>query len=37
LQIATWIDRLISDAENETLIAAIKGEVNEYMKAFPLY
>jgi glycine hydroxymethyltransferase len=37
LQIATWIDRLISDAENETLIASIKGEVNEYMKAFPLY
>ncbi|MFN8316008.1 MAG: serine hydroxymethyltransferase [Chitinophagales bacterium] len=37
LQIATWIDRLIADAENETLIASIKGEVNEYMKAFPLY
>src|SRR5690606_30916915 len=37
LQIASWIDRLISDVENETLIAKIKNEVNEYMQKFPLY
>lgn len=37
VQIATWIDRLISDIENESTIAKVKAEVNEYMKAFPLY
>jgi glycine hydroxymethyltransferase len=36
-QIANWIDALIQDIENESLIAKIKSEVNEYMKAFPLY
>ena len=37
LQIASWIDRMISDVENESLIAKIKSEVNEYMQGFPLY
>ena len=36
-QIATWIHRLITDIENETTIAKVKGEVNEYMKGYPLY
>jgi glycine hydroxymethyltransferase len=36
-QIAAWIDRLIKDIENESTISKVKGEVNEYMKAFPLY
>ncbi len=36
-QIAIWIDRVIVDSENETLISAVKSEVNEYMKQFPLY
>jgi glycine hydroxymethyltransferase len=36
-QIATWINRLISDVENENLLLKVKAEVNEYMKAFPLY
>lgn len=36
-QIASWIDRLITDIENEGTIIKVKGEVNEYMKAFPLY
>jgi glycine hydroxymethyltransferase len=36
-QIATWINRLIMDIENESTITKIKAEVNEYMKAFPLY
>lgn len=35
--IAEWIERIITDAENETTIAKVKGEVNEYMKSFPLY
>jgi glycine hydroxymethyltransferase len=36
-QIAEWIDRIILDAENETTIARVKNEVNEYTKQFPLY
>ncbi|MCW3125215.1 MAG: glyA [Bacteroidetes bacterium] len=36
-QIAAWIDRLVVDIENEGTIAKVKGEVNEYMKQFPLY
>lgn len=37
VQIATWIDRLVVDIENESNIAKVKAEVNEYMKQFPLY
>ena len=36
-QIAAWIDRLITDVENEATVAKVKAEVNEFMKAFPLY
>jgi len=36
-QIAEWIDRIIKDVENESLIGKVKAEVNEYMKQFPLY
>ena len=36
-QIVDWMDKLIMDADNETLIAKDRGEVNEFMKQFPLY
>jgi glycine hydroxymethyltransferase len=36
-QIVDWIDRALMAPDNETVIATIKGEVNEYMRAFPLY
>jgi glycine hydroxymethyltransferase len=36
-QIVNWIDRVLMDADNEATIASVKGEVNEYMKSFPLY
>jgi glycine hydroxymethyltransferase len=36
-QIAEWIDRIVTDIDNESLIAKVKGEVNEYMGQFPLY
>lgn len=36
-QIASWIDRLITDVENENVIQKVKNEVNEYMQQFPLY
>lgn len=36
-QVAAWIDRIISDVENEKVTATVKSEINEYMKQFPLY
>jgi glycine hydroxymethyltransferase len=36
-QIVNWIDRVLMDADNEATLSTVKGEVNEYMKAFPLY
>lgn len=36
-QIADWIDRIITDVENEANMAKVKAEVNEFMKGFPLY
>lgn len=36
-QIVEWIDKLILDADNEGLITKVRGEVNEFMKQFPLY
>jgi glycine hydroxymethyltransferase len=37
VQIAHWIDRIITHIENTAEIAKVKAEVNEYMKHFPLY
>ena len=37
LQIVDWVDRIINDHTNEGLIATTKGEINEFMKSFPLY
>ncbi|RBL92928.1 serine hydroxymethyltransferase [Chitinophaga flava] len=36
-QIVDWIDQLLLDADNDALIAKIKGEVNGFMQQFPLY
>ncbi|RFS22676.1 serine hydroxymethyltransferase [Chitinophaga silvatica] len=36
-QIVEWIDQLLMDADNEALIKNIRGEVNGFMKQFPLY
>ncbi|MBA3829569.1 MAG: serine hydroxymethyltransferase [Taibaiella sp.] len=37
VQVATWIDRVLMDAENESTITTVRNEVNEFMKAYPLY
>ena len=37
VKVVEWIDRLLSDFENENLIAEIRGEVNTFMENFPLY
>ncbi|MFD2888909.1 serine hydroxymethyltransferase [Chitinophaga cymbidii] len=36
-QIVDWIDKLLLDSDNEGLITKVRGEVNEFMKQFPLY
>ncbi len=35
--IAAFIDRVLSDPENESVIREVKGEVNEYMSSFPMF
>jgi len=37
VQIVDWVDQIISDYTNESLIASIKGEINEFMTSYPLY
>lgn len=36
-QVVTWLDLVLSNPDNETLIAKVKGEVNEFMSGFSLY
>ena len=36
LKIVDLIDKVIMDVENETVIDAVRAEVNEMMKNFPL-
>lgn len=36
-QIVTWLDRVLMSPDDEQVIAAVKGEVNEYMYGFSLY
>jgi glycine hydroxymethyltransferase len=31
------IDKALVNAENETVLAGLKGDVNSFMKQFPLY
>ncbi len=36
-QVVTWLDRVLSHPDEEQVIAAVKGEVNEFMSGFSLY
>jgi glycine hydroxymethyltransferase len=36
-QVADWLDRVLTNADNEEVIANVKNEVNEYMTRFSLY
>ncbi|MFT4762100.1 MAG: glycine hydroxymethyltransferase [Paraglaciecola sp.] len=36
-KVVDWIDTVLSDIENEDLIAATRKEVNAFMQRFPLY
>ena len=37
IKIAELIERVLNDPENETVIAAVRSEVNEIMKGYPLF
>jgi glycine hydroxymethyltransferase len=36
-QIVNWLDRVLTSPDDEQLISTVRGEVNEFMKSFPLY
>ena len=36
-QIVEWIDTVLMNADDEAVISKVKGEVNAFMKNFPLY
>ncbi|MEL6388935.1 MAG: serine hydroxymethyltransferase [Bacteroidota bacterium] len=36
-QLVDWIDRVITNHEDEHVIKTVKGEINEFMSAYPLY
>lgn len=35
--IINWLDRVLMSPDDETVIANVRGEVNEFMQQFPLY
>jgi glycine hydroxymethyltransferase len=37
VQIVELIDKALMNHENEVVLGQIKGEVNEWMKQYPLY
>ncbi len=36
-QVVNWLDRVLMTPDDEAVTAAVRGEVNEFMRAFPLY
>jgi glycine hydroxymethyltransferase len=36
-QVVNWLDRVLMDADNETTINTVRGEVNKFLTGFPLY
>jgi glycine hydroxymethyltransferase len=36
-QIVVYIDKVLMNHDNETVLSTVKEEINEWMKAFPLY
>ncbi len=36
-QIVNWLDRVLMNADDESVVDQVRGEVNEFMSAFPLY
>lgn len=36
-QVVNWLDKVLMSPDDETVINTVRGEVNEFMKAYPLY
>ena len=36
-QIAAWIDRVVTNPEDESVLKAVNGEVREFASGFPLF
>lgn len=36
-QVVHWLDQVLMNVDNESVIATVRGEINEYMKGFDLY
>ena len=36
-QIVTWLDQVLMSPDDEAVINRVRGEVNSFMEAFPLY
>jgi glycine hydroxymethyltransferase len=36
-QVVNWLDKVLMSPDDETVISTVRGEVNEFMKAYPLY
>lgn len=36
-QVVAWLDRVLMAPDNEAAITSVRGEINEFMKQFPLY
>lgn len=37
VKVVEWVDEVLMNHENETVVTKVRNEINEYMKAFPLY
>ncbi|HRP90343.1 MAG TPA: serine hydroxymethyltransferase [Edaphocola sp.] len=37
VQVVNWLDAVLMNPESSEVIAKVRGEINEYMTAFPLY
>jgi glycine hydroxymethyltransferase len=35
--VVDWLDKVLTNPDNETVIATVKGEVNEFMSGFVMY
>lgn len=36
-QVVHWLDQVLMNVDNDSVIATVRGEINEYMKGFDLY
>lgn len=36
-QVVHWLDQVLMNTDNDSVIATVRGEINEYMKGFDLY